>query len=187
MKLHTIGIAAACLFVVAHAQQTTPPAEPSTSETEGTAADRTRPGETPTQEAPRQAEDPRPATSPTEGTAADRTPPGSTSGSQSGAAQRGTQRSEIVGASVVSSSDAPLGEVVDVVFDAANRPEFVVIQSEGKAMAMPYSAATSMKKADKIVVDKSRLEAAPKVEEGAWRNPASSRWKQESTRYWGRG
>jgi hypothetical protein len=187
MKIHTFSIAAALVFVAAQAQQTTPPAEPSTSQTEGTAADRTRPGQTPTQDAPRQTVDPAPATRQSEGTAADRTPPGSTSNTQGTAAQRGSQRSEIVGAPVVSAADAQLGEVVDVVFDAANRPEFVVIQSEGKAMAMPYSAASAMKKENKIVVDESRLQAAPKVEEGAWRNPASSRWRQESTRYWGRG
>jgi hypothetical protein len=187
MKLHTFSIAAALVFVGAQAQQTTPPAEPSTSQTEGTAADRTKPGQTPTQTAPRQAEDPRPSTSETEGTAADRTRPGQTPTTQGSATQRGAQRSEIIGAAVVSSSDKQLGEVVDVVFDAANRPEFVVIESEGKATAMPYAAANSMKKADKIVVDQSRLQAAPKVEEGAWRNPASNRWKQESTRYWERG
>lgn len=187
MKLPIFGIVAALAFAGAQAQETTPPAPPSTSETEGTAADRTRPGETPTRSAPTQAEDPRPSTHPAEGTAADRTPPGSTSTTHGAATQRSGQRSDIVGAAVVSSNDAPLGEVVDVVFDAANRPEFVVIQSEGKAMAMPYSAANSMKKADKIVVDQSKLQAAPKVEEGAWRNPASNRWKQESARYWGRG
>ena len=187
MMRHTFIIAAALVIVSAQAQQTTPAVDPATSQTEGTATDRTRPGETPTRGAPVGPEDPRPATSEAEGTAADRTAPGETSRAQGGAAQRGAQRSEIVGAAVVSSSNAQIGEVVDVVFDAANRPEFVVIQTEGKAMALPYAAANSMKKADKIVIDQSRVQGAPKVEEGAWRNPTSDRWKQESTRYWNRG
>lgn len=161
MKLLTLSIAAMLVSVGAHAQQA-PPAQPSTTQTEGTAADRTKPGETLTQGAARE---------PAKGSAA----------------QRDARRSEIVGAPVVSVSNAPLGTVVDVVFDATNRPEFVVIQSESKSTAVPYSAASSMKKADKIVVEQARLQAAPKVGEGAWRNPVSNRWKQESTRYWGRG
>jgi sporulation protein YlmC with PRC-barrel domain len=58
---------------------TSPSTAPSTSQTEGTAADTTPPGATPT--TPQQVPDssnPAPATSPTEGTAADSTPPGST-------------------------------------------------------------------------------------------------------------
>ena len=97
------------------------------------------------------------------------------------------QRSEIVGAAVVSSANAPLGEVVDVVFDAANQPAFVVIESQSKTVAMPYASASSMKRADKIVVDQARLQAAPKIEEGAWRDASNIRWQQESTRYWQRG
>jgi sporulation protein YlmC with PRC-barrel domain len=55
---------------------------PATSPTEGTAADRTPPGATPT--SPQQTPDavnPAPSTSETEGTAADNTPPGATAGS----------------------------------------------------------------------------------------------------------
>jgi len=169
---------------LAQAQQT-PPAQPPTSQTEGTAADRTQPGETPTRGAPRQAVDPRPSTSETEGTAADRTPPGKTPTGE--AAKRGEQRSEIIGAQVVTRTNAKVGEVVDVVFDSMNQPAFVVISSEeGKAVAVPYQVANSMMAADKIVIDQSRLEAAPKIKEGQWRGESSS-WKIESSRYWDRG
>jgi sporulation protein YlmC with PRC-barrel domain len=190
MKRHIFSIALAMGFASAawaQAQQTTPPAGPPTSETEATAPDRAQPGQTPTQGAPRQAQDPRPSTSPAEGTAADRTPPGKTQTAQGEATGRGVQRSEIVGAAVVSSANARLGEVVDVVFDAADQPAFVVIESQGKSVAMPYAAASSMKKADKIVVDQSRLQAAPKLADGAWRDESNTRWKQESARYWQRG
>ena len=191
-KLFTSSIAAALGFVgvvAAQEPQMPPPVQPSTSETEGTAADRTPPGETPTQATPRetmpsQAENPRPSTPETEGTAADRTPPGETPTMQGDAAKRGTQHSEIVGAAVVTTGDAPLGEVVDVVFDATNQPEFVVISSEGKSMAVPYAVASSMMTADRIVMDRSRLQAAPKVKEGQWRGEASGSWKKESARYW---
>jgi hypothetical protein len=188
---------ASCIAIIglfggalAQAQQPTQP-QPSTSETEGTAADRTQPGQTPTtqgqsptQGAPTQAQDPRPATSPTEGTAADRTPPGRTPTTQ-GAQNAG--QSELVGATVVSTSDAPLGKVVDVVFDARNQPAFVVISSGGTSTAVPYSVANSMMTADKIVIDQSRLKAAPKVKQGEWRSEANSSWKQDAARYWDRG
>jgi hypothetical protein len=172
-----VGLFSASLV---QAQQPQQPPQPATSEAEGTAADRTQPGETPTQGAPRQAEDPRPATSETEGTAADRTAPGQTP------TTRGAQ-SELVGATVVSPSDAPLGKVVDVVFDSKNQPAFVVISSGGTATAVPYAVANSMVSADKIVIDHSKLKSAPKIKQGEWRSESSSSWKQEATRYWERG
>jgi len=187
MKRQIFSIALATALAgaaLAQAQQTTPPEDPATTQAEGA---RTRPGQTPTQDAPREAQDPRPSTNEAEGTAADRTPPGKTPTTQGEATGRGVQESDIVGAAVVSPSNAPLGEVVDVVFDAAQQPAFVVIESQGKSVAMPYAAANSMKKADKIIVDQSRLQAAPKLEEGAWRDDSNTRWKQDSTRYWQRG
>lgn len=178
-------IVVGCLGVaLAQAQQPMPqPPEPSTSATEGTDADRTKPGETPTRSMTpaEEQQDPRPSTSETEGTAADRTAPGRTPTDQT------AQRSEIIGAAVVTSANAPLGKVVDVVFDATNQPSFVVIESAGKATAVPYSVANSMKTADKIVIDQSRLQAAPKVKEGEWRNESSGTWKKDAIRYWDRG
>lgn len=179
-KLYRSGLVLAlgCLgMAVAQAQQTPPPSE------------RTKPGESPTkamtpaeqQQDPRQQEDPRPATSQTEGTAADNTMPGRTPTGEM------ARRSEIIGASVVTTSNAPLGKVVDVVFDAAKQPAFVVIESAGKATAVPYSVASSMKTADKIVIDQSRLQAAPKVKSGEWRNESNAGWKKEATKYWDRG
>ena len=167
-----IAIAALLSGAFAQAQQPAPP-------------DRTQPGQTPTQGAPTQAQDPRPATSEAEGTAADRTPPGQTPTTQSDAARGGAQ-SELVGAAVVSTSDAPIGKVVDVVFDAKDQPAFVVISSGGTATAVPYAVANSMMSDDKLVIDQSRLKAAPKIKQGEWRSEASSSWKQDATRYWDR-
>jgi sporulation protein YlmC with PRC-barrel domain len=162
------------------------PPQPSTHPAEGTAADRARPGETPTQGAmPQQPTDPRPSTSQTEGTAADRTPPGQTQTTQDQAKNRGMQRSEMVGASVVTANQAPLGQVVDVVFNASNQPEFVVIESAGKTTAVPYSVASAKKTENKIVIDESRLRGAPKLEQGAWRE-SDGKWKKDATRYWDR-
>lgn len=186
-KLQTCsGLAVLLISAAALAQeQETPPRQtPSTSQTEGTAADRTPPGETPTQGTardPSTAVDPRPSTSETEGTAADRTSPDKAS------TVSGRASAEIVGRQVVSRTDAPLGKVVEVVFDAKGQPDFVVIASEGKAAAVPYAAANSMMSGDKIVIDQSRLSRAPKVKQGEWRDASSTGWKSDSQRYWNKG
>jgi hypothetical protein len=180
-KLHTCsGLAVLLISAAALAQeQETPPRQtPSTSQTEGTAADTTPPGETPKQGTAREPMDPRPSTSETEGTAADRTSPDKAS------TVSGRASPEIVGRQVVSPTDAPLGKVVEVVFDAKGQPDFVVIASEGKAAAVPYAAANSMMSGDKIVIDQSRLSRAPKMKQGEWRDASSTGWKSDSQRYW---
>jgi hypothetical protein len=168
-------------------QQPPPNPAPATSETEGTAADRTAPNPQATRPvAPADTQtDPRPSTNPAEGTAADRTPPGSTSTTHPG--QDASQRSELVGAAVVTPAGAPIGEVVDVVFDSVSKPAFVVIASEGKASAVPYSVASSMKSGDKVVMDQSRLKSAPKVNQGEWRSSSSETWKSDAKKYWNKG
>lgn len=176
-----------------HAQQPQP--RPTTNPTEGTQSEEIRPGETPTQGAmppPQSMEDTHPATSPTEGTAADRSPPGRTPTTTDPAAARGQQMGDqsgrgIVGASVISEKkQAPVGRVVDVVFSASNQPEFVVIESAGKTVAVPYSVANANMSANKIMIDESRLQAAPKVKQGEWRSKTEGTWKKDATRYWER-
>lgn len=201
MSKHIVSLALALGFLGAasiHAQQQYPQQnpQPSTSPTEGTAADRTPPGETPTQSQdamPQQPTDPRPATSEAEGTAADRTPPGRTPTTTDPNAARGQQMGDktmghdMVGASVISEKkQAPVGKVVDVVFSASNQPEFVVIESAGKTVAVPYSVANANMSANKITIDESRLQAAPKVKQGEWRSKTEGTWKQDATRYWER-
>lgn len=94
---------------------------------------------------------------------------------------------DMIGASVVSSQQAPVGRVVDMVFDSANQPEFVVIESAGKTVAVPYKVANANKSANKIVIDESRLQAAPKMKQGEWRSKSDSNWKNDANRYWNRG
>jgi hypothetical protein len=192
MSKHIFSIALALGFLGAasvNAQQPQPP-QPSTHPAEGTAADRTRPGETPTQDTlPKQPVDPRPSTSEAEGTAADRTQPGRTPTTTDPTAARGQQMDkakgrEIVGASVISEKQAPVGRVVDVVFSASNQPEFVVIESAGKQVAVPYSVANANMSANKIMIDESRLQAAPKMKQGEWRSKTEGTWRKDATRYW---
>jgi sporulation protein YlmC with PRC-barrel domain len=180
----TIGtwIALAALSItLAQAQVATPTPQPSTNPAEGTAADRTPPGKTPTRDTARNTTvDPRPSTSETEGTAADRTSPDDSSPS----AAAGARASTLVGAQVVTSADAPIGKVVDVVFDTKDQPAFVVIESRGTQAAVPYAAASSMMSGTRVVIDQSRLERAPKVKQGEWRNRSNESWKADAAKYW---
>lgn len=165
--------------VSAQTPETRPNPMPSTSDTEGTAADRTPPGKTATDTATDPAANPQPSTSPTEGTAADRTPPGKTPTAATGR--------DMVGTAVVSKDEAPLGTVVEVVFDAQGQPEFVVIATEeGESAAVPYRTASSMRTGNKVVMDKSRLERAPTVKQGEWQG-RSGTWKEDASRYWNKG
>jgi hypothetical protein len=173
---------AALSIGLAQAQEPpTPTPMPSTNPTEGTAADRTPPGETTTRDPSKDpsqdaATNPRPSTSESEGTLADRTSPGDKSSSN------------IVGAQVVSKSDAPIGKVVDVVFDAKDQPAFVVIASGGNQAAVPYAAASEMMEGNRVVMDQSRLDRAPKVKQGEWRSQTNdSTWQQDSANYWMKG
>ncbi|MGH8177347.1 MAG: PRC-barrel domain-containing protein [Steroidobacter sp.] len=187
--LTAIGLAGAAI-----AQEPATPRNPtpSTNPAEGTAADRTQPGETRTREDARDpSTDPRPSTSQAEGTAADRTQPGDTS-TISGKAARSpaaaaSSAQQLVGASVVTKSDTPLGEVTDVVFDAKQQPAFVIISAAGESAAVPYAAASSMMSGDKVVIDQSRLQSAPKVKQGEWRDQSSKKWQTDAKRYWERG
>lgn len=118
---------------------------------------------------------PRPSTSEAEGTLADRTTPGDKS------------TSNIVGAPVVNKADAPIGKVVDVVFDAKDQPAFVVIASGGNQAAVPYAAASEMMEGSRVVMDQSRLDRAPKVKQGEWRSQSPGTWQQDSANYWMKG
>lgn len=166
---------------------------PSTQQGEGTAADQTQPGQTPTRSPSRDETptDPRPSTHPAEGTAADRTSPGETSTISGRTAQTPTESEgageELVGAAVVTKSNAPLGEVADVVFDAQQQPAFVIIATEGESTAVPYAAASSMMSGDKVVIDQAKLQSAPRVKQGEWRNQSSTRWQKDAKEYWDRG
>jgi hypothetical protein len=98
----------------------------------------------------------------------------------------GTAAAKIVGRAVVTPADAPLGKVAEVVFDATGQPEFVVIAADGKTSALPYATASAMLSGEKVVIDKARLQGAPKLKAGEWRDRSSDDWKDDAIRYWDR-
>lgn len=195
-KSHAFGILTAIgLAGAAIAQEPATPPSSDPRQTEEESAGRVTPGETPTKGAARDAKDldrardaneARPSTSQTEGTAADRTAPGETATTSDRTARSpaASGGKELVGASVVTKANTPLGEVTDVVFDAKQQPAFVIISAAGESAAVPYAAASSMMSGDKVVIDQSRLQSAPKVRQGEWRDQSSTKWQADAKRYW---
>jgi sporulation protein YlmC with PRC-barrel domain len=145
---------------------------PSTSPTEGTAADRTSPQSTPTASEPSTgAANPTPSTDPSEGTAADRTAPGQTSTSGSddnmrmaAAGTRGQSASQLIGASVQGTSGDTVGTVQDVLIDQSGKVSAVLIQQSGSSSttgtqptSIPWDAVKGMDADGKITIDSSRV------------------------------
>jgi sporulation protein YlmC with PRC-barrel domain len=164
------------LASAAFAQESQPPpatqpeSAPATSPTEGTAADRTPPGQTTTtQSTDPGTVNPSPSTDPSEGTAADRTPPGQTANPQdttrmaAAGGARGTSVSEIIGASVQGTDGQNVGTVQDILINQSGKVAVVVQQSGSSSAtgaqptAIPWDAIRSMEPDGKIVVDSSRV------------------------------
>ena len=98
---------------------------------------------------------------------------------------RGGRR--LVGASVVTRTNAPLGQVTEVVFDSKQQPAFVIISTEDQSSAVPYAAASSMMSGDKVVIDQSKLQSAPKLKQGEWKDQSPAEWQADAERYWNKG
>jgi sporulation protein YlmC with PRC-barrel domain len=162
---------------------------PATSRTEGTAADRTPPGETPVR-----------------GTASSRAPEQATSewGSQQ---QQGTQKermaaadiaagdrrsSVLVGKGVYSQEGALLGEVKDLVIDPmSGRVTHAVVATGGSVTggaqrftAVPWNTITSGMHHQRIVMDQTRLNAAPNFAPEQWPDLKSGNWSDQADQYW---
>src|SRR5215213_6953521 len=160
------------------AQNESQTAQPSTSPTEGTAADQTPPGQTPTQDttsAPTTV-DPTPSTDPAEGTAADRTPPPGQTATGSPARMAGAgsatrQASKMIGMKVQTPAGKNIGAVKDLVIDSSSSVSELIVDrqqsSGGKSglVSVPWSEARSMIREDALVLDQARLDQAKSVDE----------------------
>jgi len=90
------------------------------------------------------------------------------------------------GMDVQTQSGEQLGTVVDIIPGSTGEAGYVVIATAGgKATPVPYSTASSMVYNNKLVMDKSRLEKAPKVKQGEDRS--SKAWQKKADSYWGKG
>jgi hypothetical protein len=111
---------------------------------------------------------------------------GDTQASASATAGAGTG-SLAIGLQVESETGEALGTVTDIVADpSTGAPLFVVISTQGETTAMPYAAATSMVQSDALVIERTRLASAPRVEQSELHEPSAD-WTTEANNYWGQG
>ena len=91
---------------------------------------------------------------------------------------------DVVGLEVISPAGDALGSVIDTVKDPAGAPSYVVIASPKGNTAVPFATAASMVHDNAVVVEKSKLNGAPKVQQGDWKDTSRKSWRTEADRYW---
>jgi len=89
------------------------------------------------------------------------------------------------GMPVQTASGEPLGTVRDVVPDATGAPGYVLITiPTGGKTAVPYSTVASLTREGTIVLDRARLQGAPRVQDSQLQDPSDTRWKTQADHYW---
>lgn len=79
----------------------------------------------------------------------------------------------------------PIGRVKDVVPDAnTGEPAYIVISLRSGSTAVPYPAIAPMVQNGHIVLDRSKLESAPRVTDSQLQDRQGLAWKQQADRYW---
>lgn len=98
--------------------------------------------------------------------------------------------SKLIGKNVETSTGDTIGEVKDLVIDQQGKITHVIIShgrlGSTKLTAVPHETVKQMKRGDKIVFERTRLENAPSFEESNYPNLASAGWSTAADRYWGR-
>lgn len=79
-----------------------------------------------------------------------------------------------------------IGRVKDIVPDAkTGDPAYIVILTQSGTTAVPYAIIAPMYQDGHVILDRARLESAPKVSEGQLRNDkADAPWKKQANQYW---
>src|SRR5882757_2631360 len=89
------------------------------------------------------------------------------------------------GMEVKTQTGDPLGKVAALVPSASGTGGYAVIASTGgRATAVPYSIANAMVRDDVIVMDKARLQNAPKVQQDQTEDGSSNTWQKKADAYW---
>lgn len=91
------------------------------------------------------------------------------------------------GMQVRSESGELLGSVSSIIpGDSRNDNYVVVADLQGLATMMPYSTATQMAQKDKLVVDRTAFEKAPKVQQSQTEDDTRDRFERKADEYWKR-
>lgn len=89
------------------------------------------------------------------------------------------------GMQVKSESGELLGSVSSIIpGDSRNDSYVVVADLQGLATMMPYSTATQMAQKDKLVVDRTAFEKAPKVQQLQTEDDTRDRFERKADEYW---
>jgi sporulation protein YlmC with PRC-barrel domain len=98
--------------------------------------------------------------------------------------------SKLIGKNVETSAGDTIGEVKDVVIDEQGKATHVIVShgrlGSTKLTAVPFDTVKQMMRADKLVMDKTRLENAPSFDESSFPNVTSTTWSSSYDRYWER-
>jgi hypothetical protein len=89
------------------------------------------------------------------------------------------------GSIVQTPAGEPIGRVRDVVPDAnTGEPAYIVISLRSGSTAVPYPTIAPMFQNGHIVLDRARLESAPRVNDSQLRDNSGAQWKEQANRYW---
>jgi hypothetical protein len=90
------------------------------------------------------------------------------------------------GTVVQSPAGESIGLVKDVVPDTnSGEPAYVLISTRSGNTAVPYSAVALVFHDGRVILDRSRLESAPRVNDRQLLDSSDVTWKKQADRYWG--
>src|SRR3981081_2416470 len=89
------------------------------------------------------------------------------------------------GSIVQTPAGEPVGRVRDIVPDAnTGEPAYIVISLRSGNTAVPYPTVAPMFQNGHIVLDRARLESAPRVSDSQLQDNSGAEWKKQADRYW---
>ena len=98
---------------------------------------------------------------------------------------RGATGGITAGSIVQTPAGEPIGRVRDIVPNAnTGEPAYIVISTRSGSTAVPYPTIAPMFQSGHIVLDRSRLESAPRVTDSQLQDNAGAQWKKQADRYW---
>jgi hypothetical protein len=89
------------------------------------------------------------------------------------------------GSIVQTPAGEPIGRVRDIVPDAnTGEPAYIVISTRSGSTAVPYPTIAPMFQSGHIVLDRSRLESAPRVTDSQLQDNSGAQWRKQADQYW---
>jgi sporulation protein YlmC with PRC-barrel domain len=105
---------------------------------------------------------------------------------QMSGADRSPLRTLSAGTIVQTPSGQSIGTVKDVVPDSSTgQPRYILIATRsGTNTAIPYATVSSRIVNGRIILDRARLDGAPRVSDRQLRDPSDKAWQERAQKYW---